>query len=220
MARHRQFDENGDVVRIARSRRSGSRRPGRGARCASPCPTTRQVPSETSTCSPRPCVSPVRHPRGLIRFWFLGGPGARNGEQWLGCGKALHPTAFRGGTSGAEVSSLASMESASLAARAWPVIGREFELAQIADARAAGARAVVVLAPAGMGKSRLAREALARGERDGAYTTWAQATRSAATVPLGAFAGVIPAEVRSTIRSSCCGGPRRRCASSPASAGW
>jgi DNA-binding CsgD family transcriptional regulator len=89
------------------------------------------------------------------------------------------------------------MESASLAARAWPVIGREFELAQIADARAAGARAVVVLAPAGVGKSRLAREALAREERDGAYTAWAQATRSAATVPLGAFAGVIPAEVRS-----------------------
>ena len=47
-----------------------------------------------------------------------------------------------------------------------------------------------------MGKSRLAREALAQAEREGATTTWIQATRSAASVPLGAFAGVIPSAAR------------------------
>ena len=50
---------------------------------------------------------------------------------------------------------------------------------------------------AGLGKSRLAREALAEAERDRALTGWVQATRSAAAVPLGAFAAVISAEVRS-----------------------
>ena len=85
-------------------------------------------------------------------------------------------------------------------APAWPLIGREPELALIADARAAGARAVVVQAEAGVGKSRLAREALAQAERDGAHTAWAQATRSAASVPLGAFAGVIPVDAGSDDR--------------------
>ncbi len=79
----------------------------------------------------------------------------------------------------------------------WPVIGRERELATIARARADGAGGVVVYAPAGVGKSRVAREALTEAERQGALTAWVQATRSAASMPLGAFAGVIPLEVRS-----------------------
>ncbi len=77
--------------------------------------------------------------------------------------------------------------------RRWPLIGRESERRQIARARLAKAPGVMVLAPAGVGKSRLAREALAQAERDGALTVWVQATRSAASVPLGAFAGVLPA---------------------------
>src|ERR1700733_5348981 len=47
-------------------------------------------------------------------------------------------------------------------APAWPLIGRESELALIAHARAAGARAVVVQAEAGVGKSRLARGGMVR----------------------------------------------------------
>jgi DNA-binding CsgD family transcriptional regulator len=55
----------------------------------------------------------------------------------------------------------------------------------------------VLLAQAGVGKSRLAREALAEAGRDGSTTVWVQATRSAGTVPLGAFAGVIRSQVGS-----------------------
>jgi DNA-binding CsgD family transcriptional regulator len=56
---------------------------------------------------------------------------------------------------------------------------------------------VVVRAPAGVGKSRLARAALAQAELEGARIAWVQATLAAASVPLGPFAGLIPPEVRS-----------------------
>ena len=48
-----------------------------------------------------------------------------------------------------------------------------------------------------MGKSRLARETLAAAETQGALVDWVQATRSAASVPLGAFVNLLPADVRS-----------------------
>jgi len=54
-----------------------------------------------------------------------------------------------------------------------------------------------VSAGGGVGKSRLAREAHAAAQRSGALAVWAQATRSSATIPLGAFAGLIPDDVRS-----------------------
>jgi DNA-binding NarL/FixJ family response regulator len=77
------------------------------------------------------------------------------------------------------------------------LVGRSAELGRIASERAASAPGVVLLAQAGVGKSRLAREALAQAGREGSATVWVQATRSAATVPLGAFAGVVDAEVGS-----------------------
>jgi DNA-binding CsgD family transcriptional regulator len=81
--------------------------------------------------------------------------------------------------------------------RTWPIVGRDRELAAIAQARSTGTNGVVVYAPAGVGKSRVAREVLIQAEREGAATAWVQATRSAAAMPLGAFAGLIPPEVRS-----------------------
>ena len=79
----------------------------------------------------------------------------------------------------------------------WPLVGREAELADIASARAdAHCRGVVVTAEPGAGKSRLAREAQSAAARDGALTAWVQATRSAAAIPLGAVAGLIPDELR------------------------
>jgi DNA-binding NarL/FixJ family response regulator len=80
----------------------------------------------------------------------------------------------------------------------WPLVGRDAELERIALARVdADCRGVVVSAGAGVGKSRLAREAHAAAEREGALVDWVQATSSAAAVPLGAFAGLIPDGARS-----------------------
>src|ERR1700733_2350622 len=80
----------------------------------------------------------------------------------------------------------------------WPIVGRERELDAIAVARATpGCHGVVVMADAGVGKSRLAREAQAAAERDGAFTTWVQGTRSAAALPLGAVAELVPDQSRS-----------------------
>ena len=56
---------------------------------------------------------------------------------------------------------------------------------------------MVLCGAAGVGKSRLAREALSRAESDGAVVHFVQATRSAATVALGAFGGLIAADARS-----------------------
>lgn len=82
-------------------------------------------------------------------------------------------------------------------APSWALVGRSSELEQIALARRQGRAAVVIGGLAGVGKSRLAREALASAEGDGCVTGWVQATRSARSVPLGAFAAVMPPEIRS-----------------------
>jgi DNA-binding NarL/FixJ family response regulator len=80
----------------------------------------------------------------------------------------------------------------------WPLVGRDQELRQVAAARSDPAcSACVIRAPAGAGKTRLAREAQGAAEAEGASTLWAQASASSATIPLGALAGVIPDEVRS-----------------------
>lgn len=81
---------------------------------------------------------------------------------------------------------------------AWPLVGRDRELDAIAAARASpGCHGVVLIADAGVGKSRLAREAQDAAQREGAVVDWVQATRSAAAVPLAAVAGLVPDEVRS-----------------------
>ena len=66
-------------------------------------------------------------------------------------------------------------------AATWPLVGREAELTRIAEAMGdEDCRGVVVSAGAGVGKSRLAREAHAAAQRSGALAVWAQATRVAA----------------------------------------
>jgi hypothetical protein len=78
----------------------------------------------------------------------------------------------------------------------WPLIGRDEELRAIERARAEpGCRGVLLTAPAGTGKSRVARAVL-EGAHD-ALVAWVQATRSAATIPLAALASLVPDEVRS-----------------------
>ena len=81
------------------------------------------------------------------------------------------------------------------------VIGRALG----ADGKFSGA---VIVGPAGVGKTRLAREVLARAEAGGTRTKWVVGTESARPLPLGAFAGSIGdtgpnpmASVRSIVKS-------------------
>ena len=87
----------------------------------------------------------------------------------------------------------ASVESAP-AADPWTFVGRDCELQFIAD-RVAGAqpRSVVIAGAAGVGKTRLAREALMAVQRSGRPTRWMAGTQAAAAIPLGAFAHLLPA---------------------------
>ena len=74
---------------------------------------------------------------------------------------------------------------------AWPFEGRESELSLIASTFADSATdAVLLVAPAGLGKTRLARQVLAH--LNGAETEWVAATRAAAAIPFGALAALLP----------------------------
>ncbi|OBK18187.1 LuxR C-terminal-related transcriptional regulator [Mycobacterium asiaticum] len=71
----------------------------------------------------------------------------------------------------------------------WPLVGRSQELAVIESAIAApGSSGIVVCGGAGVGKSRIAREALAAATSRGCEIRWAVASSSARSIPLGAFA--------------------------------
>src|SRR3954447_6706087 len=70
----------------------------------------------------------------------------------------------------------------------WPLVARERELKSV---RAAAGGGVVITGEAGVGKTRLAREI---AEAAVAPVEWVRATRSAASMPLGAFAALLPAE--------------------------
>ena len=77
--------------------------------------------------------------------------------------------------------------------RQWPLIGRTEELAVIAEAaRATKGRAggIVLSGSAGVGKTRVAREAVAGCGPRTARRHWVVGTASARSVPLGAFADV------------------------------
>jgi hypothetical protein len=71
--------------------------------------------------------------------------------------------------------------------RSWPLTGRAEELRFIDAAirRSRGPRGVVLAGVAGVGKTRLAREALASAEQRGVATRWATGTASARALPLG-----------------------------------
>ena len=78
-----------------------------------------------------------------------------------------------------------------------PLVGRALELRSIAESREAGGVGFVLAGSSGVGKTRLARAALAEAQQAGAAPLWVQATRSAATIPLGALAGILPEGVSS-----------------------
>ncbi len=72
--------------------------------------------------------------------------------------------------------------------RQWPFVGREPELAAVRKALEDGnLTGVVLVGPAGVGKTRIARAVAARAEAAGAAVRWVMATRSASGLPLGAM---------------------------------
>ncbi len=79
----------------------------------------------------------------------------------------------------------------------WALVGRALELERVTASHTEGSAGIVIRGGAGVGKSRLAREALAIFGDRGCATGWVQATQSARSVPLGAFATIIPPDVRS-----------------------
>lgn len=75
--------------------------------------------------------------------------------------------------------------------REWPLMERSGELDRIGAAVNRGnARGIVLSGPAGVGRTRLAREALPRCGPANACRHWIVGTASAQAVPLGAFAGI------------------------------
>src|SRR5262245_5728993 len=75
----------------------------------------------------------------------------------------------------------------------WPLVGRDVELARVAEAMADGASGVLLAGPAGVGKTRLATESVALADERGWHHAVVRANRSAATIPFGAFAPLLPA---------------------------
>ena len=77
--------------------------------------------------------------------------------------------------------------------RQWPLVGRSEELAVIAEATRAGAEracGIVLSGSAGVGKTRVAREAVAGCGPRNAHRHWIIGTASARSVPLGAFVDI------------------------------
>lgn len=82
----------------------------------------------------------------------------------------------------------------------WPLIGRREELSVIECALGEDqCRGLVLAGAPGVGKTRLAREALAAAAAAGCETKWAVASRAVAAIPFGAMAHLLPpAEEKST----------------------
>ncbi|MGH8900688.1 MAG: LuxR C-terminal-related transcriptional regulator [Egibacteraceae bacterium] len=75
----------------------------------------------------------------------------------------------------------------------WPLVGRNDQLQLVSEAIGRGGRAGVVVAGGpGLGKTRLAVEALAQAKARGFQTAWAVATQAAASIPFGPLAHLLP----------------------------
>ncbi len=79
----------------------------------------------------------------------------------------------------------------------WPLVGRLAELELIEQVMARPSPAGVVLAgEAGVGKTRLAQEAMDLARSRGLSTAWAAATHASASLPFGALTHLLPEDVR------------------------
>ncbi|MFG1883643.1 AAA family ATPase [Micromonospora sp. NPDC049102] len=78
----------------------------------------------------------------------------------------------------------------------WTLDGRDVELKTIEDVVAARVPGLVLVGDAGVGKTRLLREALARAGESGVECHWVSATGAARSIPFGAVSHLIPAPSR------------------------
>jgi DNA-binding CsgD family transcriptional regulator len=74
----------------------------------------------------------------------------------------------------------------------WPLVGRAGELSRVVGAMDGDAGGVLLAGPAGVGKTRLAFECKSLAAGRGYATAHVRANRSSATIPYGAFAGLLP----------------------------
>lgn len=82
----------------------------------------------------------------------------------------------------------------------WPLIGRSAEMAAVETAiKTPDVGGILVCGAAGVGKSRLAREALSAAAARGHETRWTVGASSARSIPLGAFTAWAPAGVTDTV---------------------
>ena len=82
----------------------------------------------------------------------------------------------------------------------WPLVGRASELARVHDVIGSGGH-VVLAGPAGVGKTRLARETTDAFRSAGFATEWVIGTRAAAAIPFGAVASLLPPPMTRDTRS-------------------
>ncbi len=84
----------------------------------------------------------------------------------------------------------------SAAAAVWPLVGRRRELEYLGAVVARPQGPGLVLAgQAGVGKTRLVREAVALGQQRGIAAVWAAGTESGRSIPFGALAHLLPPEL-------------------------
>jgi DNA-binding CsgD family transcriptional regulator len=77
----------------------------------------------------------------------------------------------------------------------WPFSGRASELGAIEERLVAGGAGLLVVGDAGVGKTRLIREALARWSAAGHRSEWLVATRGLRSIPFGTVSHLLPAGV-------------------------
>ena len=83
----------------------------------------------------------------------------------------------------------------------WPLTGRSEEMRAIEAAiLTSDVPGIVICGAAGVGKSRIAREALSASASKGYESRWAVGTTSARTIPLGAFAAWAQSGVNNTVQ--------------------
>ena len=103
----------------------------------------------------------------------------------------------------------------------WPLTGRREELSIIERAlREDQCRGLVLAGAPGVGKTRLAREALAAADAAGCETKWAAASQAVAAIPFGAVADLLPPAEEKQLTCSCCSRLGNGWSSGPQADGW